>query len=47
MIRLTLGITALTMLYIGLFFPANQEDIQKCYENTNYTIERCKWEITR
>ena len=27
--------------------PSTQQRIEKCVEVTNYTEERCRWEVTR
>lgn len=38
----------LGLSYLGLYLTApTQEQIDKCAETTNYTKERCEWEMTR
>jgi len=44
MIRLTLFITALTMLLLNMI-AVTEADIQACVENTNYSKETCKFEL--
>ena len=43
------GIIAICLLCGFILFQAKptQADIDACVDATNYTAERCKWEITR
>jgi len=43
---MALGIIALIIL-IGWLTAPTQEDIQECVKASNYTYERCEFEITR
>lgn len=37
-----------SLLFLGArFLEPSKEDIQDCTESTNYTHDRCLWEITR
>lgn len=33
--------------FSALLSPPSPEEIQMCIEVTNYTAERCEWEMTR
>jgi hypothetical protein len=44
----TFLLTAIGAFIGGLFILApTQKDIQKCVETTNYSYERCEWEMTK
>jgi len=38
----------MTLFFLGAWLTApTEEDVQKCTKATNYTAERCEWEMTR
>lgn len=37
----------LALIAFAYFSQPSEEDVLKCVETTNYTVERCEWELTR
>lgn len=40
-------VTIFTLGILFYFVKTTEEDIAKCVAATNYTAERCEWEMTR